>query len=163
MQPFSGAFSIHPVWLIVYLPTDLMSTAAFFTKSAPMFTELFWGFLQYSRYREGTEMKNVIRLVQNPKADEATRRRDARTLTLGYEHIAGLAAQLRKHNVAVEQLPQVSGGSTFVSATTGLTWADVQWDGYIIPAELVSQLVDEANAALTERAANLSQGHVQSA
>lgn len=108
-------------------------------------------------------MKNVIRLVKDPKADEITRRRDARTLTVGYEHVAGLANQLRKNNVAVEQLPQVKGGNTFTSPTTGLTWSDVAWDGYTIPAELVSHLVDEANAQLTERAAHLSQGHIVTA
>ena len=128
-----------------------------------MFKELLWGYLTYSRYREGTEMKNVIRLIKDPKADEFTRNRDARTLTLGYEHIAGLAQQLRKRNVAVEQLPRTTGGGTHVSATTGLTWSDVQYDGYTIPAELVSQLVDEANAQLSERAAQLAQGHNLSA
>jgi len=136
-----------------------MSATAFFTKSAPMFTELFWGYLQYSRYREGSSMRNQIRFIADPKADSFTRRRDARTLTLDYEHIAGLATALRKENVAVEQLPRVENGNTFVSKTTGLTWCDVRWNGYIVPAELVSQLVDEANAALTERASNLAQGH----
>ena len=136
-----------------------MSAVAFFTKSAPMFKELAWGYLQYSRYREGSAMRNEFRLIKDPKADSFTRRRDARTLTVDYEHIAGLATQLRKENVAVEQLPRIAGGGTHVSQTTGLTWSDVEWQGYTVPAELVSQLVDEANAALTERAANLSQGH----
>ena len=136
-----------------------MSVSAFFTKSAPMFTELLWGYVQYSRYRDGSAMRNELRFIKDPKADDYTRRRDARTLTVEYEHIAGLATALRNQNVAVEQLPRIKNGKTHVSATTGLTWSDVEWQGYIIPAELVSQLVDEANAALTERAANLAQGH----
>lgn len=137
----------------------MSASVAFFTKSAPLFKQLLWGFVTYSRYREGTEMKNKLAFIKNPKASEFDRIRDARTVTLGYEHIAGLAQQLRKHSVAVEQLPAVSGGNTFVSPTTGVTWCDVIWDGYIIPAQLVSQLVDEANKAITERAANLSQGN----
>ena len=104
-------------------------------------------------------MRQEFRYIQDPSADAYTRNRDARTITVDYEHIAGLAQALRKEGVAVEQLPRVKNGKTHVSATTGLTWSDVEWQGYIIPAELVSQLVDEANAALTERAANLAQGH----
>ena len=159
VQPDSGAFNSPAVRLFVHLTDTLMSASAFFTKSAPFFAELLWGKIQYSRYRQGSAMRNELRFIADPTADDYTRRRDARTITVDYEHIAGLAKALRKENVAVEQLPRVKGGKTHVSATTGLTWSDVEWQGYKIPAELVSQLVDEANAALSERAANLSQGH----
>ena len=117
----------------------------------------------YQRYRDGSSMRNEFAFIKDPKADEFTRIRDARTVSVEYEHIAGLAQQLRKGNVAVEQLPTVKGGNTYTSKTTGLTWCDVSWQGYIVPAQLVSQLVDEANAALTERAANLSQGNCETA
>ena len=137
----------------------MTASAAFFTKAKPLFKELLWGYVTYQRYRDGQEMKNEFAFVKNPKASEYERMRDARKLTVGYEHIAGLANQLRKDGVAVEQLPALAGGNTFVSTTTGVTWCDVIWDGYVIPAELVSQLVDEANKAITERAANLSQGN----
>ena len=155
----SGAFnSLADSCLFTYL-TAMSASTAFFTKAKPLFYELLWGYVTYSRYRDGQEMKNKLSFIKNPKADEYERMRDARTVTLGYEHIAGLAKQLRKDGVAVEQLPAVAGGNTFVSPTTGVTWCDVLWDGYVIPAELVSQLVDEANKAITERAANLSQGN----
>lgn len=137
----------------------MTASAAFFTKAKPLFKELLWGYVTYQRYRDGQEMKQKIAFIKDPKAPSYERYRDARTFTLGYEHVAGLANQLRKDGVAVEQLPAVSGGNTFVSPTTGVTWCDVIWDGYVIPAELVSQLVDEANKAITERAANLSQGN----
>ena len=130
-----------------------------FTKDRPLFASLLWGYFEYSRYREGSGMKQEFRFIKNPKADCFARQRDAHKVTLGYEHLAGLAAQLRKNNVAVEQLEPIKDGETFVSPTTGLTWCDVEYEGYVIPAELVSQLVDEANAALTERAAHLNQGH----
>jgi len=140
-----------------------MSAIAFFTKSKPMFKELLWGYVTYQRYRDGSSMRNEFAFIKDPKADEFTRIRDARTVSVEYEHIAGLAEQLRKENVAVEQLPTVKGGNTYKSETTGLTWCDVMWQGYIVPAQLVSQLVDEANAAITERAANLSQGNCEPA
>ena len=136
-----------------------MTTASvFFTKNAPLFRELLFGYLQYSRYREGTEMKQEFRFIPNPKASEQERRLAARTVTLGYEHLGGLAKLLAKDNVLIEQLPSVQGGSTYVSPTTGLTWTDRSYNGYIIPARLVSELVDEANKTITERAHGLAQG-----
>ena len=133
--------------------------AAFFTRHKPAFCTFMFGYLQYSRYREGTGLRQEFRFIKNPKASEWERIRDARTLTIDYEHLAGLAKELTKNNVAVEQLPVVKGGNTYVSPTTGLTWSDVEYQGYVIPAQLVSELIDEANAALTERAANLARGH----
>ena len=140
-----------------------MSAIAFFTKSTPLIKSFLGGYIMYQRYRDGSSMRNEFAFIKDPKADEFTRIRDARTVSVEYEHIAGLAQQLRKGNVAVEQLPTVKGGNTYTSKTTGLTWCDVSWQGYIVPAQLVSQLVDEANAALTERAANLSQGNCETA
>lgn len=138
--------------------TSMSTTAAFFTKNAPLFKELLFGYLQYSRYREGTEMKQEFRFIPNPKADETDRRLAARKITVGYEHLGGLAKLLAKDNVLVEQLPLITNGGTYTSPTTGLTWSDRKFNGYVIPARLVSELIDEANKAINERAHGLSQG-----
>jgi hypothetical protein len=140
----------------------MTSSSAFFTKNAPFFRELLFGYMQYSRYRQGTEMKQEFRFIPNPKADEANRRLAARTVTLGYEHLGGIAKMLSKNDVLVEQLPLAKTGGTYVSPTTGLTWSDREYDGYVIPAQLVSELIDQANKAINERAHGLSQGDVQS-
>jgi len=128
------------------------------TKEKPYLRSILGGYVIYGRYRDGTEMKNRISFVPNPKASEADRIRHAHTLTTSYEHINGLVKLMEKKGLVIEQLERVPNGNTYVNPVTNITWADRMLDGYVIPARVVSDMVDEANRNITERAHDLSRG-----
>lgn len=136
----------------------MTATPVFHSKDKPLFKELLGGYLTYTRYRDGTEMKNQFSFIRNPKATEAERIRHAHTLTTSYEHINGLIKLMEKQGLVIEQLQRVEGGNTYVSPTTGVTWQDRAIDGYIIPARVVSDMVDEANKNIEARAHDLATG-----
>ena len=138
----------------------MTATPVFHTKAKPLFRELLGGYITYSRFRDGTEMKNKLSFIRNPKASEAERYRHAHTFTTSYEHINGLVRLMEKKGLVIEQLERLPNGQTYTNPTTGLTWSDRMLDGYIVPAKVVSDLVDEANKNIEARAHDLSSGDI---